>query len=67
MLDLTALLTKDRIEPLGLPDASNVHASQRTPTWSCQLEQVRGMIHSYALLIVASGPKKDGGAVLTAA
>ena len=57
MLDLTALLTKDRIEPLALPElfAGGAIAPGKP---SCRFAQASGMIHSSMLVGIAYGPLK---------
>ena len=55
MLDLTALLTKDRIEPLALPElfAGEAGASGKP---SCDLAASMGMIHSSSSRYDHTGP-----------
>ncbi len=57
MLDLTALLTKDRIEPLALPELF-AGAADAAGKPSCRFAQASGMIHSSMLVGIASRPLK---------
>lgn len=69
MLELTALLTKDSIEPLALPGMRPVHLTMHSIRLRLivpitgQLVAVRGMIHPYARPIVAYVLEKDSSAL----
>jgi hypothetical protein len=73
MLDLTALITKDSLEPLRLPGhaASGIEDAYpfgfASPAVPCRLAHVRAMIHCYALRCAAPALSGDRSAVLISA
>jgi hypothetical protein len=71
MLDLTALLTKDSIEPLTLPGMRAVLVAEHSVRFAhrpdpCRFCGARAMIHRNAHRYSVPGFEQDGGAVMVA-